>query len=63
MGWFGNKISKSDIEELKVIKYLMVKANDKFVFKNPPDKGLALAWDIEDWQNWLDKLYKESVEC
>ena len=61
MSWFGNKITDRHIKELKLIKYLMEKSNDKFVFKNPPDKKMAQAWDIEDWQMWLDDIYKESV--
>ena len=62
MSWFGQKITKEHREELKVIKYLMEKSNDKFVFKNPPDKGLAQVWDMDDWQIWLDDIYKESVK-
>ena len=61
MSWFGQKITKEHIEELKVIKYLLEKSNDKFVFKNPPDKKMAQAWDMWDWQMWLDDIYKESV--
>jgi|TARA_R110000824_G_scaffold17372_6_gene70674 hypothetical protein len=62
MAWFGNNITKKEIEELKVIKYLMMKSNDKFVFKNPPNKNLAQTWNIENWQDWLDKVYKESIK-
>lgn len=61
MSWFGDKITDRHIKELKLIKYLMEKSNDKFVFKNPPDKKMAQSWDIEDWQMWLDDIYKESV--
>lgn len=61
MSWFGDKITNRHIKELKLIKYLMEKSNDKFVFKNPPDKKMAQSWDIEDWQMWLDDIYKESV--
>lgn len=62
MSWFGDKITDRHIKELKLIKYLMEKSNDKFVFKNPPDKKMAQSWDIEDWQMWLDDIYKESVK-
>lgn len=60
--WFGNKITETNIKELKLVKELMEKKNKKFMFKNPPDKGLANAWDIDDWMFWLDKLYKDTYE-
>jgi len=62
MSWFGDKITETHIKELKVIKRLMEKSNHSFNFRNPPDKGLAQAWDVDDWMLWLDKLYKESIK-
>ena len=58
--WFGDKITDTMIKELQVIKHSMQTFNDNFVFENPPDKGLAKAWDYEDWQLWLDQLYFKS---
>lgn len=55
--WFGDQISDTMIEELKAIKHVMATFNKDFVFENPPDKGIARAWDMEDWQLWLDQLY------
>ncbi len=60
--WFGSQITETNIKELKLVKELMEKKNSKFQFKNPPDKGLANAWDINDWMLWLDKLYRDSNE-